>query len=82
MVMYETIDTLVRGLLGLGFTFMFISYFEESVWTRAEPVLKGIGMSQLSAQVIDAQFYGVDAFLVLGVIFVLGAAVVWAANWG
>jgi hypothetical protein len=80
MVMYETIDT-ARAFLVLGVFFMFISFFEETVWTRASPALAAIGMSQLGAQVIDAQFYAVDAFLIIGVIFTLAAAAVWAANW-
>ncbi len=81
MAMYGAIDTFVRGILGLGFFFMFLSYFEQTVWDRIEPVLQNVGMSQLGAQVIDWQFYGVDAFLVLGLLFIIMASVVWMANW-
>lgn len=80
MVMYQTARTLFTGLIGLSVTFIVLSFAEQTIWDNISPILTANGMSMLGAQMIDANFYGVDALMIIGIIGLVLSAIVWVAG--
>lgn len=81
IVAYKSIEVLVQGLFGMGFTFAVLSYLIQRYESVIIPVLAGQGASQLSIQMFDSINYACELMLPIGLICMLLAAVIWAANW-
>jgi hypothetical protein len=81
LVAYKTVEFLVQGLFGMGFTFAVLSYVVQRYEDVLIPVLVGQGASELAMQMFDAVNYAVELMLPIGLIAMLLAVVIWAANW-
>jgi hypothetical protein len=79
---FKSVEVIFQGLFGIGFTFMILSYLFQRYEEIAMPIFIGLGMSMLGGQMFDIINYGVEWLLPIGVVCMLIATVIWAANWG
>lgn len=81
MVAYKVINTLVGGMLGLGFSFIILGEFVQQYSDNVDPTLIALGWSQFGAQNQDVVRYAVENMPSVGLVFLALGAIVWAANY-
>ncbi len=81
MVAYKAINVLISGLIGLGFSFIILSYFYQEYADTVRPVFMSLGWSMFGAQNFDNISYAIQLMPSLGAVCLVVGVIIWGANW-